>query len=363
MNIDRHNYEAYILDYLDGKLDVLQIIALQEFLDRNPDLRKEVDELRNIRLQPEAASFRGKEDLKKTLADNGLPGEMNFDEWAVAFVEDDLEEAQREAFLTFIHRHPVREKDLAYYRKVFLKPDHSVIYERKRTLKKGFVNYRWRVTLPYVLAAASVALILVFYLAMNPSGRQSHDNTLLTGIGESVAGKEKLPETVSQGDSRAAPVERESLNEQSPYITVSPDKAGMEPPSGKEAMTSGVATAERVVMEYRASRDAILPVLLSEHIVIPRQKKTVNSFRRSNEILTVRQFAIQQFKKEVLLEDPRKIDHDRITVWDLAEAGIIGMNRITGWNMSLTTEYDEEGDLSNLAFSSKVVSFIHSPKN
>ena len=363
MNIDRHNYEAYILDYLDGKLDVLQIIALQEFLDRNPDLRKEVDELRNIRLQPEAASFRGKEDLKKTLADTGSPGEKNFDEWAVAFVEDDLEEAQREAFLTFVHRHPEREKDLAYYRKVFLKPDHSVIYGRKCTLKKGLVNYRWRVTLPYVLAAASAALILVFYLALNPSGRWSHDNTLLTGTGGSVAGKEQIPDAISQGMSRATTVEKESGNELPPHVTTSPREAGLEPPSGNGAMASAEATAVRVVMEYRASRDAILPVLLSEYGVIHRQKKAVNSSRRSNEVLTVRQFAIQQFKKEVLLEDPRKIDPDRITVWDLAEAGVIGVNRITGWNMSLTTEYDEEGDLSNLAFSSKVVSFTHSPKN
>ena len=45
MQIDRSNYEIWFIDWLDGNLNSLQVEQLKLFLDQNPDLREELDDL------------------------------------------------------------------------------------------------------------------------------------------------------------------------------------------------------------------------------------------------------------------------------------------------------------------------------
>ena len=48
MNIGRDNYESYFMDYLDGKLDTVQVEVLMSFLEFNPDLKQELEGLENV---------------------------------------------------------------------------------------------------------------------------------------------------------------------------------------------------------------------------------------------------------------------------------------------------------------------------
>ena len=48
MQIDRSNYEIWFTDWLDGNLNSLQVEQLKLFLDKNPDLREELNDLNFI---------------------------------------------------------------------------------------------------------------------------------------------------------------------------------------------------------------------------------------------------------------------------------------------------------------------------
>ncbi len=48
--INRHNYEAYFLDFAEGNLSAMQIIDLEDFLRENPELRSELDDFEIIEL-------------------------------------------------------------------------------------------------------------------------------------------------------------------------------------------------------------------------------------------------------------------------------------------------------------------------
>lgn len=49
MQIDRSNYEIWLIDWLDENLNEIQIEQLQLFLRDNPDLKEEIEELTTFR--------------------------------------------------------------------------------------------------------------------------------------------------------------------------------------------------------------------------------------------------------------------------------------------------------------------------
>ena len=67
LNITKYNYEAYILDYLEGSLSQAEQLALRRFLDDNPLIRKEVAKFTIITLpKTETPIFPDKSNLYKT---------------------------------------------------------------------------------------------------------------------------------------------------------------------------------------------------------------------------------------------------------------------------------------------------------
>ena len=58
MKIDRSNYEIWFIDWLDGNLNSLQIEQLKLFLDQNPDLKEEFNDLTPVKLVSSGNSFR-----------------------------------------------------------------------------------------------------------------------------------------------------------------------------------------------------------------------------------------------------------------------------------------------------------------
>ncbi|HCA83102.1 MAG TPA: hypothetical protein DEP18_04895 [Flavobacteriales bacterium] len=92
MNINRHNYEAWFLDYSEGNLSAEQVAELFLFLDQHPELRSELEEFDNILLEDDTSSFDKKEALHKinftqdefeSLCIKEIEGSLSSDEKAI----------------------------------------------------------------------------------------------------------------------------------------------------------------------------------------------------------------------------------------------------------------------------------------
>jgi hypothetical protein len=92
MNINRNNYEVYIIDYFDGKLDPVQTAELMYFLSQNPDLEYEFNAFENLKMPESQIKFNDKEVLKKEYADVKSVTDINFEEFCIAEIEGDLDE-------------------------------------------------------------------------------------------------------------------------------------------------------------------------------------------------------------------------------------------------------------------------------
>jgi len=68
---------------------------------------------------------------------------------------------------------------------------------------------------------------------------------------------------------------------------------------------------------------------------------------------------VKSFKSEILKEEKSKINPDKFTIWDIADTGIRGINKIIGWKMEFNKEYNYDGDLIALGFDSNTISLYH----
>ena len=65
VDINRSNYELFVIDYIEGNLDTIDMESFATFLDSNPDIKNEFNELESITLETENIIYKPKSELKK----------------------------------------------------------------------------------------------------------------------------------------------------------------------------------------------------------------------------------------------------------------------------------------------------------
>jgi len=131
--ITRSNYEIVFVDYFDGKLGNIREEELFQFLKDNPDLQEEFNLFAGVKIEPDLTlTFSGKEHLKKNPITIS-----NYKTWLTAYLENDLEEAGKREVEKFLNENPSFKKDLEILKLTRLVPDHSIIYYKKNSLKRG----------------------------------------------------------------------------------------------------------------------------------------------------------------------------------------------------------------------------------
>lgn len=104
MNIGPHNYEAWLLDRMEGRLNAEQERALDQFLKSDPDLATERGTLPKV--TGDSTTFPGKEGLKRTFPPTGLPNAARLNDFLVARMHHELDAMQEEALARYLYEHP-----------------------------------------------------------------------------------------------------------------------------------------------------------------------------------------------------------------------------------------------------------------
>jgi hypothetical protein len=162
--INRHNYEAYLLDFVEGNLCPEDQHDLFVFLAANPALKSafEVD-FGDVVLIPEPVSYAGK--LALHVPENDAVSMQNIDHWMMECVEGNLTAGQQKELADFIRVHRL-EKAMLVYESTRLKPDYGITFKNKKALK-----VQTGIVIPvYMRWAAAAAVILLFAgIALNGS--------------------------------------------------------------------------------------------------------------------------------------------------------------------------------------------------
>ena len=183
MQIDKNNYEAYLLDYMEGTLDGKGRGALALFFRQYPDLRVDLDGYESAHLMPDNNLVYAEKQLLKRLEVRcfGPIHQENYEEWIIAFLEGDLSPGGQNDFDGFVKLNPAVQQEIAAFKSTFLVPDQAVIYQAKEGLKKKVpFYYRTVIIWPSAVAAIMIILFGILMLLKNESQVSIDDSILIT---------------------------------------------------------------------------------------------------------------------------------------------------------------------------------------
>lgn len=145
MNINRNNYEVYMVDYLDGNLNASQVAELKLFLDQNPDIKEETEGLApqifDNEIHEDKVEFEEKSALKQVdSSGEEIINSGNCDTWFIAAVEGTLSKDELIRLDDYLKENPERKKDFDLFMATKLVPEEHVTFENKNALKANAVT-------------------------------------------------------------------------------------------------------------------------------------------------------------------------------------------------------------------------------
>jgi len=357
MKPDRSNYELWIVDWMDGKLSAEEISILRGFLNANPDLKEEVSETGLPVLDKKDTAFMGKPGLKKTAGELPL-SQVEF--LSTAFLENDINTAQLNDLEESIRLNNESRLTFEKLQKTKLHPDLSITFTGKNKLKKNSpftVAYGQSVAWAGLAAAAVLILFTLTFVkrnsATNTAGlseiiKTSDTSAITPFIVRTLAyyspdqKKEKIIDNNSETENKY-----ESENILISSNNIENPVNNTEKASPREPLFIPVAPV--------SSMNSLSDYLQEPTIIAMNMADYQYQAEIEDDNSRLARFLARNFREKLLNEeDPAE---DPLKTYEIAEAGIEGINRLLGWDMQLVRNTGEEGELKSLYFTSRLVKF------
>lgn len=150
--IDKHNYEAFYLDYIEGNLDAEATAQLLLFLEINPKLKATLDDFELVTLEASAVTLSNKSSLKHEI------NEQTIDDFIIADIEAILPTEDQLELATFVKSNAENKKLYNRYNKTKLVPPEVHFQNKEKLKKRGAVIY-------YLIPTAVAAALLLLFLS------------------------------------------------------------------------------------------------------------------------------------------------------------------------------------------------------
>ncbi|MBT9484990.1 hypothetical protein [Sediminibacterium sp.] len=254
ITINRNNYETYFLLWVDGELSPEEMVAVERFIDNNPDLAEELALLQDTKLVPEEQIiFAGKSQLlKQSTNDITLD---NYESWFLLFVDNELSLANRQKVELFVLQHPNLQASFELLMQTQLAPEEwvfsnkEVLYKNEKQ-KRPVVYMRW---MRYAAAAAVIGLVATVWM-IAPTN-QLKTPIEINGVQPEVVGTQP---SINRSNSIEQTEEEPKRNlvqldpQASIQITNSPNKTNVEQPSTSSNSSATVSNSEPPKKEEQA---------------------------------------------------------------------------------------------------------------
>lgn len=165
--ITQHNYEAFLLDFMENQLSEHEKEQLFAFMKAHPEFKDDYEFALGEGWPELVAEEIGYPLVEKSkITSIGELNAENYEEFFIASMEGLLTQEQQENVQVFIQQNPITKKEFEAYNLTKLNPDTQVVFPHKEKLKKGRTIFLFRkTTLSY--AAAAVLLLLIGFTFWN----------------------------------------------------------------------------------------------------------------------------------------------------------------------------------------------------
>lgn len=353
--INRDNYEEFFIDYIEGELSAEENLALQSFLALNPDLKDELDEMCEFDFAIESADLNANKPALKN-----IPFQTNFDDFCIAFLEDDLDAYDRKAFEEFVSSHPDKQVDLDLYLKTKVKADTSLIFKNKKALKRRNKSLVIKQFIYTSLATAASIIILfsvwISEIEKDPSDlkyKQFSQNTpIIISSPDSI--KNRIPKELETKENNQNTSETEKAkktignqikgkiqNKQINKMDALPIKAEISPKQ----------TVDKIEMKQLLADSKIIPIkniTVSQPKLVTNQKDTPEITQNTGLAMLGLSWKASKGENEV---------KEKSTLLKIASYGVSQIGKLAGKKINLEKKYDPKTDKTRVAFNTYGIGF------
>ena len=355
MKIDRSNYEIWLIDWLDNNLSDQQVEQLKIFLGENTDLMEEFEEMNRCNLKPSNKSFIHKDLLKKSLADLT---DSQFEYLCVASLENDLSDSQHNELEEIIEKDHEKRKTHDLIQRTRLSPTNISYKHKDRLFKKTTAQKILRISVIGLSAAAVITLIVTTYLSIPLNLSDEINNTSLNLPADTIRNKSSIgiePDQITEEINQAVTVQKRDIplaevQQQNPYLTIAgktvsePDDSIVLIPDNQHIVLKKIPFNTNV---------ALKGIPLSNTLIASGASFNIPEYDdgRSN----ISKFLAKTFREKILKD--KTTPDSPVKGYEIAEVGVAGLNKLLGWEMALDKNNDENGELSSVYFSSRILKF------
>jgi hypothetical protein len=345
MEINRHNYEAYLLDLLEGRLSVDEQQQVHNFLLLNPDCSGKLKEIEPWILEGEKVCFQNSKLLKKEFPNpSTILTDHNFDLFSIARLEGDLTIEQEADYQSMLELDDHNAQQWDEWQQTRLVPEPLLFQGKDRLLHRGDSKSRV-IWISVISAAAAVALLVIlFRTGTDLPQQESYVQTP----------QELIPEQAIE-----VPVQAETQTDMVEPVENLRAQATADPPVQKlkvPVLFSVGKVLDRPLVDDLQPRQIAFSAnqlnatsLASKAVPDQIEPLYVPPVRIHLSSLSVAQ--ISEMDLQEMLEDYS--EEKDFSFLKIANAGIKGINKLAGSDISLMASRDEEGYVSGFQLKGK----------
>ncbi len=217
ININRHNYEEFFLLYADRELSAVNKMAVEQFVQENPDLAVELNLILDATLSAdELMPMPGKESLIRNSSDEVHTG--NYEEQFLLYIDQEMNEEERAEVERFVLQHPSLQESFMQLKQTVLPvepiqfPNKATLYKREEERRVVPIWFNWQ---RFTAAAVLTGLCFLTWTLL-----QKTDNTVTEAPTLAAAPVKK---TIQENE-RSTVQELEAANNQSVRNNAAPAK-------------------------------------------------------------------------------------------------------------------------------------------
>ncbi len=361
MKLSRANYETYLIDYLDGKLKPLEVANLLLFLEQNPDIKAEFEGIELTALTEIPVDlYPNKETLKKK-SPFTLINHENASHFLVRKIEQDLANNEIAELDLFLTQNNSFKKELSLFEKTLLKPDLSIQFPDKNSLKRQAriipLFYRISAVAALLLLLVSIPMLIRIY-----SGNSSSEPRLASRVTDvnqaakqlSLNGKKadhlisvvRAPTQIASVRNKVKGRSEKTIKNQ---LAIPPTAQLIEADSTKSLKLSNLIKEQTTAALIDNSSDANTEFPIN--LKVADSLEIGNTSAPFNSIKSIAEQRIKAMSKdnleELAAEQTKK--QRKINAWDFAAIGAKLVGKVSGKNIRLQNRYNSDGQLIQYA--------------
>jgi hypothetical protein len=341
MAINKHNYEAYFIDHIDGNLSRRDEAMLMAFLDANPDLKAELEDFISEPLTADPSITYNNKGALKMNSISDVPTEK--DKLLIAHLEGDHDESEQARVAVLIAKDTELAAAFSNFEKSIIVADPSIVHPDKSSLKKkaGLAILPWWTT--YAAAAMLIILLgLTIYFQFIGSSHETIQQQTFTRLEAIGIRQIEMPERnyVLEEKTFSSTVVQTNYREEFSLMHL----------NSKTAISIAPAVSNPQSYAMLEPRNIPAPAIIentpnNEDLALadaPKQKTAVGR-------------VISGFFNKIKPNAPGKdaggtnTESRSFSLWDVADLGMRGVNVLGDHDYTLIREYNEKGNVKGVS--------------